>query len=280
MSAAKRRGLGRGFGEIAAAHAGGDGAVAELAIDALRPGSFQPRERIDAKALGSMARTIAERGILQPILVRPVKSGHEIIAGERRWRAAKLAGLRSVPVVVREFSERDALLAALVENIQREDLNPLDQARASRRIVAELKLSISDAAKSLGMTRTSLSNLLRLLELEPAIQRMLQDGRLSAGHGRALLALAPSHRLKVAAEIVANELSVREVEARARQGATAKKRTAPKADRDTQRLCEELSARLGMQVSIAASGKAGRLTISYRSLDSLDALVRLLRKFK
>ena len=276
MSAARKRGLGRGFGEIISSHASEQGSISELKIGALKPGPFQPRQDMDPKSLGEMARTIAERGILQPILVRPIKSGHEIIAGERRWRAAKLAGLRSVPVVVRELSDRDALLAALVENIQRRDLNALEQATAARRVVKEIGLSITDAARSLGMTRPALSNLLRLLELETSILKMLADSSISAGHARALLALPAATRLKVAKEIVARDLTVRDVEGRAQKAARAR----PKTSHDTASLCAELSGKLGMRVSITGAGKAGKLTISYRSLDSLDALVKLLRKFK
>lgn len=280
--ARKKRGLGRGIGEIFGGGGGGTGA-GELPVGDLRPGPWQPRERIDPKALKELARTIAERGVLQPILVRRTADGHEIIAGERRWRASKMAGLRTVPVVVRELSDRDAMLAALVENIQREDLNVLEQARAARRLIDELSLSVKDAAASLGMSRPALSNLLRLLELDREVLDLLADDSISAGHARAIAALPPGRQARAARLVVDGGLTVRQVEDLAgRAAGKAKGRRAGKAsaaDPDTKRLCDELSAKLGMRVRIVSqSGRKGRLVIQYSDLDALDHLVRLLRR--
>ena len=272
------KGLGRGIGEIFGAGSQGPG---ELPVDELKPGPWQPRERMDQKALKELSRTIAERGVLQPILVRKAADGHEIIAGERRWRAAKMAGLRTVPVVVREFSHKDAMLTALIENIQREDLHVLDQAKAARRLVDELSLSIKDAAASLGMSRPALSNLLRLLELDREVLDLLSDDSINAGHARAIASLPRDKQAKVAKAVVDGGLTVRQVESLAQKitaGGKGRRKARAEPDHDTKRICDELSTRLGTKVRIASSGNKGRLVIHFRSLDVLDELIRLLRK--
>lgn len=275
----KTKGLGRSIGEI---FGGRDDNIGELPLGELRPGAWQPREKMDPKALRELAKTVAERGVLQPILVRRTADGHEIIAGERRWRAAKIAGLRTVPVVVRELSDRDAMFVALIENIQREDLHVLEQARAARRLVDELSLSVQDAASSLGMSRPALSNLLRLLELDREVIGLLADDSITAGHARAIAALERRLQAKVARAVVEGGLTVRQVEEMVkdeRPGKKGGKKRKAAIDPDTKRLCDELSDRLGMRVRIdQAKGGKGRVVIHFGDLDALDELLALLRK--
>lgn len=277
---AKAKGLGRSLGEIFSAGAGdAAGRALEVPAGRLRPSPFQPRTRIDPKALDELAQTIAARGVLQPILVRPRDGDYEIIAGERRWRAARRAGLASVPVVVKECSDRDAMLAALVENIQRQDLSALEQAAAARNLIKELDASVSDMAQALGMSRPALSNLLRLLKLAPGVRQLLAEERISPGHARAVAAAPAARQLALAREVAARGLTVRQAEELARQAPPRPRpRRETAADADTARLCEELSTRLGMRVSISRRGKGGQLTVRYRSHESLDALLALLRR--
>ena len=281
---AKAKGLGRGLdallGGDEAAPAGGE-ALAMLAIDALEPGRYQPRLRLDPEALRELAESIKAQGVMQPILARPRGDGrYEIIAGERRWRAARMAGLATVPALVREVPDRHVLAMALIENIQREDLNPLEEASGLKRLIEEFGMTHADAAGALGRSRAGITNALRLLELAPPVQELLREGKLDMGHARALLALPPLKQVELAREAVAKRLSVREVEARvsaAMKGAAPRAR--PRADRDVARLEEELSARLGTMVSIRPGPKpgSGRLTIQYSTLDQLDALLRKLK---
>ena len=281
---AKAKGLGRGLDALL----GGDGVtpaggetLAMLAIDALEPGRYQPRLRLDPEALRELAESIKAQGVMQPILARPRGDGrYEIIAGERRWRAARMAGLETVPALVREVPDRHMLAMALIENIQREDLNPLEEATGLKRLIEEFGMTHADAAEALGRSRAGITNALRLLELAPPVQELLREGRLDMGHARALLALPPLAQVELAREAVAKRLSVREVEARvsrALKGTAARPR--PRADRDVARLEEELSARLGTTVNIRAGAKpgSGRLTIHYSTLDQLDALLRKLK---
>ena len=284
MSARKPgRGLGRGIGEILGGRDPADGGrPLELRTDSLRPGPWQPRTRMDPKALKELSQTIGARGVLQPILVRVADGGHEIIAGERRWRAAQMAGLATVPVVVRELSDRDALLVALLENIQREDLHVLEQARAAKRIVDELSISVSEAATSLGMSRPALSNMLRLLTLDPEVSRLLADDAISAGHARAIAALPRGLQARLARSAAEGGLTVRQVEALAARARAPSKRKGTKGadaqDEDTKILCRELSARLGMRVSISGTGSRGKVVVHYRDAEGLDALLKLLRR--
>ncbi len=280
---AKAKGLGRGLdallGGDAVTPAGGE-TLAMLAIDALEPGRYQPRLRLDPEALRELAESIKAQGVMQPILARPRGDGrYEIIAGERRWRAARMAGLATVPALVREVADRHVLAMALIENIQREDLNPLEEATGLKRLIGEFGMTHADAAEALGRSRAGITNALRLLELAPPVQELLREGKLDMGHARALLALPPLAQVELAREAVAKRLSVREVEARvsgALKGTAA--RTRPRADRDVARLEEEFSQRLGTTVTIRAGAKpgSGRLTIHYSTLDQLDALLRKL----
>lgn len=281
----KPRGLGRGLDALLGGEerpASGE-SLKELPIDALQPGKYQPRTRMDQEALAELADSIKAQGVMQPILVRPVGGGrHEILAGERRWRAARIAGLTAVPTLVREVPDRQALAVALIENIQREDLNPLEEASGVRRLIDEFGMTHAQAAEAVGRSRSGVTNLLRLLELAPPVREMLQQGKIDMGHARALLALPAVRQIEVARAALSKGLSVREVE---RQVAMAlrgpvKKITRARPDRDVARLEEDLSNQLGTGVSIRTSGAkgAGKITIAYRNLDQLEALIsKLLR---
>ncbi len=286
---AKLKGLGRGLDALL----GGDepdtakpavtqsNAQRELAVDQLQPGKYQPRGHIDQEMLKELAESVKTQGVIQPILVRPCADGKfEIIAGERRWRAARMAGLQAVPVVVRDIPDNQALAIALIENIQREDLNPLEQAAGIQRLTNEFGLTHQAAAEALGRSRTAITNLLRLLELAPPVRDLLAHGKLDMGHGRALLALPALRQVELANEIAAKGLSVREVEKRV--GALLSRPTPriPRTmDRDVARLQEELSQKLGTQVQIKQKSKGrGLLIVEYGNLDQLDALLEKLKR--
>ncbi len=281
---AKPKGLGRGLEALL----GGDGDAPsttpdtprELDASLLQPGKYQPRARMDSASLAELADSIRAQGVMQPILVRPLPSGkYEIIAGERRWRAAQMAGLKQVPVLIRQVPDEAALAMALIENIQREDLNPIEEAHGIHRLIEEFGMTHEGAAEAVGRSRSAVSNLLRLRNLPQAVQDMVLAGTLDMGHARALLPLAAAQQLTVAHEIAARGLSVRETErlvARLLKPRTDKPRPGP--DRDTLRLQEELSEKLGATVRIRHTRKgAGSLTIDYANLDQLDALIARLR---
>lgn len=273
----KMRGLGRGLDALLGGeerHANAE-ELKNLPIDALQPGKYQPRTRMDQEALEELAASIRAQGLMQPILARPVaEERYEIIAGERRWRAARLAGLSAVPVLVRDVPDRQALAVSLIENIQREDLNPLEEATGIQRLVQEFGMTHAEAAEALGRSRSSVTNLLRLLDLAPPVRDLLAEGRLDMGHARALLALPVARQLELARIAADKQLSVREVERRANASLKGRGRVRSKRDPDVARLEEELSARLGTTVQIKAGANgAGRLIIAYRSLDELDAFL-------
>jgi ParB family chromosome partitioning protein len=286
---AKLKGLGRGLDallggdEPAAATPAATPGVAqhELAIDQLQPGKYQPRTHMDTEALKELAESIKTQGVIQPILVRPLFDGkHEIIAGERRWRAARMAGLQTVPVVVRDIPDSQALAIALIENIQREDLNPLEQAIGIQRLTNEFGLTHQAAAEALGRSRTAVTNLLRLLELAPPVRELLSQGKLDMGHARALLALPALRQVELANEIAAKGLSVREVEKRVGELLARPKPRIPRTvDRDVARLTEELAQKLGTHVQIKQKGKGrGALIVEYRTLEQLDVLLEKLKR--
>ena len=281
---AKMKGLGRGLDALLGTDeepARGE-TLTNLAIDVLQPGRHQPRTRMDQEALAELADSIKAQGVMQPILARPIGDGrYEIVAGERRWRAARMAGLDSVPALVREVPDRHALAIALIENIQREDLNPLEEAAGVKRLIEEFGMTHAQAAEGLGRSRTSITNTLRLLELAPPVQELLREGKLDMGHARALLALPVLRQIELAREAAEKQLSVREVESRV-SGAVRKlaPRARAKADRDITRLEEDLSNRLGTTVTIKTSAKkgSGKVVISYRSLDQLDQILARLTR--
>ena len=285
---AKLKGLGRGLDALL----GGDEPAApvaavqsdtprELAVDQLQPGKYQPRTRMDQDALKELAESIKTQGVIQPILVRPVADGkYEIIAGERRWRAARMAGLQAVPVVIRDIPDNQALAVALIENIQREDLNPLEQAIGIQRLINEFGLTHQSAAEALGRSRTAVTNLLRLLELAPPVRELLAEGKLDMGHARALLALPAIRQVELANEIAAKGLTVREVEKRVSELVSRPKPRMPRTvDRDVARLQEELAQKLGTPVQIKQKSKGrGALIVEYGSLDQLDVLIEKLQR--
>ena len=280
---AKLKGLGRGLdallGEAEEPAAAGD-MLGTLSIDALQPGRYQPRSRMDPEALAELAGSIKSQGVMQPILVRPLEAGrYEILAGERRWRAARMAGLTEVPALVREVPDRHALAIALIENLQREDLNPLEEATGVKRLIDEFGMTHVEAAEVLGRSRTAVTNALRLLELAPPVQELLREGKLDMGHARALLALPALKQVELARLAVAKQLSVRQVEALvAGQAQRPAPAAAARVDRDVARLEEEVSQRLGTTVKIQSGMKpgSGKLVIQYSTLDQLDALLRKL----
>ena len=278
----KPKGLGRGLdallgGDTAPSRTSSGDAVTTLPIAALQPGKYQPRSRMDQDALNALAVSIKAQGIMQPILVRPVGGGnHEIIAGERRWRAARIAGLSSVPVLVRDVPDQQALAVALIENIQREDLNALEEATGIERLIKEFALTHQAVADAIGKSRAAVTNLLRLLELAPPVKTLLGEGRIEMGHARALLALPAVRQVELANEAAAKGLSVREVEQRVAAALITRNetRSRPAADRDVLRLQENLAQQLGTRVQIKAKRKGkGSLVIDYGSLDQLDGLI-------
>lgn len=283
----KPKGLGRGLdallgGDASPSRASSGDAVTTLPIAALQPGKYQPRSRMDQDALNALASSIKAQGIMQPILVRPVGDGnHEIIAGERRWRAARIAGLSSVPVLVRDVPDQQALAVALIENIQREDLNALEEATGIERLINEFALTHQAVADAIGKSRAAVTNLLRLLELAPPVKTLLGAGRIEMGHARALLALPAVRQVELANEAAAKGLSVREVEQRVAALLTTRSgtRSRPAADRDVLRLQETLAEKLGTRVQIKAKRKGkGSLVIDYGSLDQLDGLISRLTR--
>ena len=280
------KGLGRGLDALLSGSTRDGGAETQqtIAIDRLRPGKYQPRTRMDEASLDELAASIREQGIMQPILVRPVEgSRFEIIAGERRWRAAQRAGLTEVPALVKAVPDQAALALALIENIQREDLNALEEAQGLDRLIKEFGLTHEAAAKAVGRSRSAVSNLLRLRELARPVQDYMLNGQLDMGHARALLGLAAGAQTAAAARVVAQGLSVRETERlvhRLQQPGRRRAATgARKADPDLARLQEELAEHLGAPVAIEPKrAGSGRIVIGYSSLEELDGLLQHLRR--
>lgn len=279
----KLKGLGRGLDALLDKDDEG-GSIREetatLRIEQLQRGRYQPRTRMDENSLQELAASIRKQGLMQPILVRPIDAGnYEIIAGERRWRAAKIAGLREIPVLVRDVPDSAALAMGLIENIQRENLNPLEEAGGVQRLVTEFKLTHQEAADAIGRSRTATTNLLRLLNLEKSVQGLLFDGKLEMGHARALLALEGRQQESVARKVSDAALSVRQTEHLVNAILHPKTKRRVKTDRDLARLEEELSEELGTSVEIRAGKKgAGKLVISYSSPDHLDDLLSAFRR--
>ena len=277
--AIKKRGLGRGLDALL-----GDIPVTEekhqlqsLPIEMLQRGKFQPRKDINAEKLQELADSIKAQGIVQPIVVRRLNDDkYEIVAGERRWRAGQLAGLHDVPVVIKDIDDRAAMAVALIENIQREDLNPLEEAEALRRLLDEFTMTHQQIADAVGKSRATVTNLLRLIELQPEVKVMLASGHLEMGHARALLALEGNKQVAAGKKIVAEGLTVRGAEKLVR--AAQEEKEIPKTkiiDSDTLRLQEELTAKIGAKVAInhQQNGK-GKLVISYLSLDELEGIIK------
>ena len=282
MNPPKMKGLGRGLDALLAANATSDAQRQEtLPVTALQPGKYQPRTRMDPGSLEELAASIKAQGLIQPISVRPVSGGrYEIIAGERRWRASQIAGLSEVPVLIREIPDDAALAMSLIENIQREDLNPLEEAAGVQRLIDEFAMTHQEAADAVGRSRPATTNLLRLLQLAKPAQDMLMAGDIEMGHARALLPLPKSEQGRVAAQVVDKGFSVRETERMVARTLSPPqhKAAARTPDRDLLRLEEEIADGLGATVKIVANRKgAGSLTIRFGSLDQLDGLLARLK---
>ncbi len=278
---AKLKGLGRGLDALLGEGETSDGErLLTLPVESLVPGKYQPRTRMDEGALAELADSIRSQGLMQPILARAVPGGHYAsLAGDRRWRASQLAGLQEVPVLVRVVEDEAALKMALIENIQRENLNPLEEAQGIHRLIQEFSMTHQTAAQSVGRSRVAVSNLLRLLNLAKPVQALLMNGELDMGHARALLPLSHAKQVDTAHDLARRGLSVREAERLvARLTKPQEKKSGEKRDRDVVRLEEELSDRLGASVKIAANQKGtGRITIEFASLDQLDGLLRRIK---
>jgi ParB family chromosome partitioning protein len=292
MVTRKTKGLGRGLDALLGGSAeSGDADNAStalpssLAIAKLQPGKYQPRTRMDEGALAELADSIRAQGLLQPILVRPLadqSDRYEIIAGERRYRAAQLAGLTDVPVLVKAVDDHAAAAMALIENIQREDLNPLEEAQGIQRLISDFGFTHEQAASAVGRSRSAVSNLLRLLNLAQAVQTMLMAGDIDMGHARALLAVDAATQISLATMIIARRLSVREAEklvANALAEADQPRPAPREKPRDIVRLEEELSDALATQVAIKVSARnKGQLVIDFANLDALDGVIARLRR--
>ena len=279
----KLKGLGRGLDALLS---GSDDATTtavdrlqKLEISLLKPGKYQPRTNMNQESLAELAESIKTQGIMQPILVRAVGvDNYEIIAGERRWRAAQLAGMAEVPAIIREVADDAALAISLIENIQREDLNPLEEAMGIQRLINEFGMTHQSAADALGSSRSAVSNLLRLLNLTESVQDLMMQGKIEMGHGRALLVLEPAKQIQIANRIVLNRLSVRETEKIIQQQTKPVKQTQKskggKTDRDILALQESVSERIGTQVTIKSKKNGqGSIIIHYSNLDQLDDIL-------
>ncbi|BCX81191.1 ParB family transcriptional regulator, chromosome partitioning protein [Methylomarinovum caldicuralii] len=281
MAGKKKRGLGRGLdallGEAALPRAE---SPQTLPLERIEPGRFQPRRDIDPERLAELAESIRAHGVVQPVVVRPRENDrYELIAGERRWRASRLAGLTEIPVVVRRLDDRTALALALIENIQREDLNPLEQAEALCRLLEEFDMTHQQLAEAVGKSRTTITNLLRLLDLEPEVRQLLAEGRIEMGHARALLGLAGEQQVQIARQVADGKLTVRATEALVKKLQQPREKSRQdRPDPDILRLQEELSSLLGAPVTIRhGRGGKGSLVIRYSDLEQLEGLLTRMR---
>lgn len=285
--AAKKRGLGeRGLGALLQGSRVNldqelkdhDGELREVPIDLIQRGRFQPRRDMDPAALQELADSISQQGVMQPVVVRPIAEGRfELIAGERRWRATQMAELDRIPAIIRDVPDDAAIAMALIENIQRENLNPIEEAFALQRLQDEFGLTQAQVAEAVGKSRTTITNLLRLISLSEDVRVMLEHGDLEMGHGRAMLTLQPEQQMQVARQVVAKSLSVRQTEAlvrRVQQESPNRKKTKGEVDPNIRALQDDLAERLGARVSIdhGQRGK-GKLVIEYTSLDELDGIL-------
>ncbi|TRW94420.1 ParB/RepB/Spo0J family partition protein [Candidatus Methylobacter oryzae] len=286
--AVKKRGLNRGLDALLGsfsdkdeqAEAGEGHQLQTLPIEYMQRGRYQPRKDIDPEKLQELADSIKAQGIIQPVVVRMIASEkYEIIAGERRWRAAQLAGLQQVPVVIKEIDDRAAMAIALIENIQREDLNPLEEAEALRRLLDEFAMTHQQVADAVGKSRATVTNLLRLMDLHPDVKKMLVNRQLEMGHARALLSLDGPQQVVAANKIVKDGLTVRAAERLVKDSQAEPKMPKIKVvDKDTLRLQEDLTAKLGAKVSIEhKENGAGRLVIAYSSLEELDGILEQIK---
>ncbi len=261
--------------EKASAETAGAEALRSLPLEAIVPGPYQPRSIFDEERLRELADSISEQGVIQPVIVRPLGSGeYQLIAGERRWRAAQIAAIEQIPAIVREVSNEVAVAMALVENIQREDLNPIEEARALRRLVDEFEMTHQQAGDAVGRSRTAVSNLLRLLELSAEVRELVDARHLEMGHARAVLSLEPELQARAAREVVRKGLSVRATEQLVRRLKNPPLHRRPLPDPDILRLQDSLSEKLCAKVKFQHSAKGkGKMIISYNSADELDGIL-------
>ncbi len=283
MTPPKLKGLGRGLDALLSGNREDDtdqGELRQLPVDELRPGKYQPRTRMDPGSLEELAASVKTQGVMQPILVRPLGlDGYEIIAGERRWRAARIAELVEVPCLVREIPDEAALAMSLIENIQREDLNPLEEAAGIQRLIDEFAMTHQEAADAVGRSRPAASNLLRLLQLARPVQELLMAGDIDMGHARALLPLDGAGQVQLANVVAARGYSVRETERLVAHALNPRQKKTPVPNRDLLRLEEEIADRLGATVKIKANQKgAGTITLHFGNLDQLDGLLGRFRE--
>jgi ParB family chromosome partitioning protein len=275
----RHSGLGRGLGALIPQTNPAGAAPLEIPISRIRGNPYQPRQRVEQQALEGLAGSIAQHGVLQPVIVTEVLDGYQLVAGGRRVRAAQMAGLDHVPAIVRQMAERDQLAVALVENLQRADLNAMEEAHAYRQLADEFGLSQDDIAARVGRARSTVANTLRLLDLEPAVQSALAEGAISEGHARALAGATPATQRQLLDAIPTRGLSVRQTEElvrRLREAPVATARTAPQPDVELGRVEEELRRTLGTKVSLTRSRKGGRIVIEYYSDEELSRLVEQL----
>jgi ParB family transcriptional regulator, chromosome partitioning protein len=274
----KLKGLGRGLDALLSGNddsARMGESLQNLKVSVLKPGKYQPRTHMDQESLAELAESIKAQGVMQPVLVRPVSPGYyEIIAGERRWRAAQIAGLQEVPALIREVPDEAALAMSLIENIQRENLNPLEEAMGIQRLIKEFGMTHQAASQALGSSRSAVSNLLRLLNLPSPVQELLMQGKIDMGHARALLVLSAAKQIETANLIVHKQLSVRETERLVHRIEHPVAKSRPKHDRDLLRLQEDISTKLGTQVVINPGKKGkGTVVIHYSNLDQLEGIL-------
>ena len=278
-----KRGLGRGLDALL-----GDISVAEekkqhlqsLPIESMQRGKYQPRKDLNPEKLQELADSIKAQGIIQPIVVRKISfEKYEIVAGERRWRASQLAGLTQIPVVIKEIDDRTAMAMALIENIQREDLNPLEEAEALKRLLDEFEMTHQLIAEAIGKSRTTVTNLLRLMDLHPDVKKLLLSNHLEMGHARALLSLEGSKQVALANKVIKEGLTVRATERLVKEShADPKNQKIKSIDNDTVKLQDELTGKLGAKVTIDhKENGSGKLVITYTSLDELDGIIELLK---
>lgn len=278
-----RKALGRGLRALIPESTSPPGEVREIPVGSIQPNENQPRRRFDEVALVELSKSIEQHGILEPLIVRPVGAGYELVVGERRWRASQIAGLETVPALVRHYDEREATEIALVENLQREDLNPIEEAEAYQRLVEVFKLTQEEVAQRVGRERSTVANRLRLLVLEPEIREMVENGILSAGHAKACLGADPHRRLQIARLIHEEGLSVRQVEQLIREERQKKERSRqPKAaDRESdphwKAIESEFRDVLGTKVSVVQRGNRGRIEIEFYSEEDIDRILSILR---
>jgi len=277
----KAKGLGRGLDALLGSSEQPRESMGVLPVNKIRPGKYQPRSRMDQQSLQELAASIKVQGLMQPLLVRQVETDqYELIAGERRWRAAQLAGLESVPALVREVTNEAALAMALIENIQREDLSPMEEAAGLQRLIDEFNMTHQQAADAVGRSRSAASNLLRLLNLVRPVQQLVMDGRLEMGHARALLPLAGAQQVEIANQIIARALSVRDAESlvqRQLRAPSMQRRSGR--NRDLARLEEDVSEKLGTTVEIKAGKRgSGKILVHYASLAHLEDILRRLQR--